>query len=270
MLVRILLLFMFVFLAACSSLHRDGPPDFPVDVSKIPDAVPKKEALSKYGNNVYEVNGHYYHILSSIKNFKQVGVASWYGRQFHSHRTSSGERYNMLAMTAAHKTLPLPTYVSVKNLQNGRKIIVKVNDRGPFAEGRILDLSYVAAKKLGMLGRGTAHVEIVAIDPTQIQVKKLPHSVPHQIYLARNQSNTHHPKIYLQMGAFHERLLAEQLQHKLNHLLSSPVMITRRSNNKTLYHVEIGPIHDVVTANRIRQKLRLAGLDKNVIQRKEG
>lgn len=160
-------LMMLTLLASCSTTRRDGPPDFYVDASRIPNPVPKPEPLAKYGNmSYYYVNGRRYNVMRSAKHFEQTGVASWYGTMFHSRRTSSGERYNMLAMTAAHKSLPLPTYVEVTNLRNHRKIIVKVNDRGPFASNRIIDLSYVAAKKLGMTGRGTTYVHIKAIDPT--------------------------------------------------------------------------------------------------------
>ncbi|MDX1902405.1 MAG: septal ring lytic transglycosylase RlpA family protein [Gammaproteobacteria bacterium] len=259
------LLLFIAFLSACSTMHHDGPPSFPVDASKISDAKPKVEPLSKYGNRNYEVYGQYYHVLSSSRHFKQRGIASWYGTQFDSHKTSSGERYNMLAMTAAHKTLPLPTYVRVTNLKNGRRIIVKVNDRGPFAPGRIIDLSYVAAKKLGMLAHGTAYVDIEAIDPTHYDSAKPIRDNHHPVWLA-SAKRTHHHVIYLQLGAFSQRHFAERLQKKLNHLLSSPVQITRRSNHHNLYHVEIGPIHDTVTANRIRKQLKMSGLDSHLIQ----
>jgi rare lipoprotein A len=162
------LLLAMVFLSSCSHVRRgDGPPNFYVDETKIPNAVPKVEPLAKYGNmRSYRVAGRRYYTMNSSKHYEAIGTASWYGTMFHAHRTSSGERYNMLSMTAAHKSLPLPTYVEVTNLKNKRKIIVKVNDRGPFKSNRLIDLSYVAAKKLGMLGRGTTTVKIKAIDPT--------------------------------------------------------------------------------------------------------
>jgi rare lipoprotein A len=155
-----------VLLSSCSTRNADGPPDFYVDETKIPNAVPKPEPLSKYGNlKSYVVLGRRYHTLSSSKHYEAIGLASWYGKKFHARRTSSGEPYNMLAMTAAHRALPLPTYVEVTNLSNQRKVIVKVNDRGPFATNRLIDLSYVAAKKLGMIGHGTALVKVRAINP---------------------------------------------------------------------------------------------------------
>lgn len=164
-----------MLLNGCSTVSRkDGPPPYPVDETKIPNAVPKKEALSKYGNyDTYHVFGKAYHTLKTAKNYEEQGTASWYGTKFHSVRTSSGERYNMLAMTAAHKTLPLPTYVQVTNLKNGKKVIVKVNDRGPFEGNRLIDLSYVAAKKLGMIGHGTALVDVKALDPDQFNKRML-------------------------------------------------------------------------------------------------
>lgn len=162
-----MLAMMAVLLSSCAMFrHKDGPPNYYVDVSKIPNAVPKVEPRSKYGNlATYKVFGRRYYTLKSSKGYEAVGTASWYGTQFHTLRTSSGERYNMLGMTAAHKTLPLPTYVEVTNLRNKRTVIVKVNDRGPFSANRLIDLSYVAAKKLGMIGHGTATVRVKAIDP---------------------------------------------------------------------------------------------------------
>jgi rare lipoprotein A len=132
----------------------------------IPDAVPKVEPLSRYGNpSYYEVFGKRYYVLSSSVAYLERGVASWYGPGFHQVRTSSGETYDMYAMTAAHKTLPLPAYVRVTNLENGKSVVVRVNDRGPFVGNRIIDLSYTAAARLDMLRNGTAMVEVRGIDP---------------------------------------------------------------------------------------------------------
>lgn len=165
-LIMMLALFFPLLLTSCSHVRRDGPPNFYVDETKIPNAVPKVEPRAKYGNmNAYNVFGKRYKVMKSSKNYSAVGVASWYGTMFHNRKTSSGERYDMLAMTAAHRSLPLPTYVRVTNLKNNREVIVKVNDRGPFSQNRLIDLSYVAAKKLGMLGKGTTRVRVTAIDP---------------------------------------------------------------------------------------------------------
>lgn len=159
-------------LFGCSSRSkRDAAPHHPPkNLDRVPDAVPKVEPLSKYGNrfknsNTYVTKRKRYSVMSSSKGYRARGLASWYGTKFHGRRTSSGEPYNMYAMTAAHRTLPLPTYAKVTNLDNGKSVIVKVNDRGPFHKNRIIDLSYVAAHKLGMLGRGTGNVQVESVDP---------------------------------------------------------------------------------------------------------
>jgi rare lipoprotein A len=141
----------------------------------VPDAVPRIEPRSAYGNPpFYDVFGVRYYVLPSFVGFRERGVASWYGPGFHEERTSTGEPYDMFGMTAAHKTLPLPAYVRVTNLQNGRSVVVRVNDRGPFVNNRIIDLSYTAAAKLDMLHNGTAMVEVAAIDPTAIPAAPTP------------------------------------------------------------------------------------------------
>ena len=252
-----------LFLNACSTYHKkDGPPNYYVDASKVPDAVPKSEPLSRIGNKpVYYVFGKKYHVMPSSRNYNEVGVASWYGTMFHEHHTSNGERYNMLAMTAAHKSLPLPTYVEVTNLRNNRKVIVKVNDRGPFEANRIIDLSYVAAKKLGMLGHGTATVRVKAIDPVQYANRGFTNPLS---FLFAHNSAPHHQiikadnaDIYLQVGAFKSRVYAERLQKKLRPMLSSPIYV---SEAKQLYHVKVGPLKDVAAANQITRRLRVYGL----------
>lgn len=152
-------------ITSCTTLHtQDSGPLFYVNEKKIPNAVPKAEPLSKIGNKSYQVHGKKYQILHSRKNYVAFGIASWYGSKFNNRFTANGERYDMLAMTAAHRTLPLPTYVKVTNLTNGKQVIVKVNDRGPFKYNRIIDLSYIAAKKLGIIKHGTALVKIQAFN----------------------------------------------------------------------------------------------------------
>jgi rare lipoprotein A len=159
-----------LFLPACNSTnmpckcaYNNGFSD--EDASNTPDAVPKSEAKSTYGNpKHYVVNGKHYNVLKNANGYNKVGYASWYGNQFHGHLTSSHEAYNMYSMTAASTTLPIPTYVKVTNLENGRSVVVKVNDRGPFRSDRIIDLSYAAAKKLGYSSKGTALVRVTAID----------------------------------------------------------------------------------------------------------
>lgn len=253
-----LLLSIAVLLNGCTTT-KDGPPPGYVDVSKIPNAYPKNDPRSKYGNMAcYRVNGHEYYVMNSAKNYEEQGVASWYGMKFHKRRTSSGERYNLYGMTAAHKTLPLPTYVEVTNLANHRKVIVKVNDRGPFAPNRILDLSYVAAKKLGMLGHGTAYVDVRAIDPTEA-VKRRALMAQNKVKSRHFASNNHSKTAtYLQVGAFKNRLHAENLKTQLMTQISSPIEITQAG--KRLYRVKIGPINDLATQGSITKKLRSIGL----------
>ena len=168
-----------VVLAACSSKPAkpippsgpspDGYPDsgsVPQAAHAMPDAVPVAEPRSRYGNpKTYEVMGERYFVLNSAAGYKEQGRASWYGTKFHGRRTSSGEPYDMYQMTAAHKTLPLPTYVRVTRKSNGRSVIVRVNDRGPFHTGRIIDLSYAAAARLDLLKEGSAEVVVEALEP---------------------------------------------------------------------------------------------------------
>lgn len=261
------LLFAFVILNGCSTLKstQDGPPPYDVDVSNIPDAKPRVEPLSKVGNlPYYHVFGKKYHTMSSSKNYRAVGTASWYGRKFHHHSTSSGEPYDMLAMTAAHKTLPLPTYVQVTNLTNGRKVIVKVNDRGPFEGNRLIDLSYAAAKKLGMLGHGTTKVSIVAIDP-----RKYDSNVQYQdpLYLATEKNKApaidhKNSAVYLQVAAFKNKSNAEKLRKQLSTKVPSPIYIT---NAKKLYRVQIGPIENKIHVSQINRTLRQMGLSSKTI-----
>lgn len=153
------------------SMTHDAAPaahEIPPEVDAIADAIPRAEPRSSSGNSpVYEVFGKTYRVLDAAKGFRERGTASWYGKKFHGHKTASGERYDMYQMTAAHKSLPLPSYVRVTRLDNGKSVVVRVNDRGPFHSGRVIDLSYAAAAKLGMLGTGSTPVEIVALDPLE-------------------------------------------------------------------------------------------------------
>lgn len=264
-----LLLFAMLLLTGCSHTPtKDGPPNYYVDESKIPNAVPKVEQLSKYGNmNHYTVFGRRYYVMRSSKNYEEQGVASWYGAKFHYHHTSSGERYNMLAMTAAHKTLPLPTYVQVTNLVNGRQVIVKVNDRGPFESNRLIDLSYVAAKKLGMLGHGTARVDVKAIDPRDAlrhpEMIALKH--PSKPETLENIASRIHEfdtaaanqTMYVQVGAFRNKFAAEKLKKRLTALMDTQVIINPAHH---LYRVKVGPFKDVASATRVGKRLKTLGL----------
>lgn len=147
----------------------DGPGDAPPEgLLEVPDAEPKVEPYSKRGNKPYTVFGKTYTPITDEKPFKQRGIGSWYGKKFHGQKTSSGEPYDMYKMTAAHPTLPIPSYARVTNLSNGRQVVVRVNDRGPFHAGRIIDLSYTAALKLGYLGKGSSELEVERLLPEDI------------------------------------------------------------------------------------------------------
>lgn len=240
------------------SIKQDRPPDdTSIDVSKIPDAVPRVEPKSRGGNKSrYEVFGKTYYVLPSSKGYKERGIASWYGKKFHGHKTSNGETYDMFAMTAAHKSLPLPTYVQVTNLKNGKKIVVRVNDRGPFHEGRIIDLSFVAAKKLGMLGGGVTRVEVEAIDP-----RTWNSSTRGVLAAAATTSDSSGKKRYLQVGAFSLLSSAEQATRELNGLFGNmPVRIVPlNKGDRTLYRVQLGPVSSGANLAEIVSKVEAAG-----------
>jgi len=252
-----------LFLTACApGIQRDGAPAAPVDVSSIPDAVPRDEPRSRYGNpEYYEVLGKRYYVLNSSKGFVERGVASWYGTKFHGKRTSSGESYDMNAMTAAHKTLPLPTYVEVVNLENRKSIVVRVNDRGPFHENRIIDLSYAAATKLGIIARGTGLVELHAIDPDHYTASKRDAPVRSDDNIA-----VAAPRFYIQVGAFGELMNAENLRAKLAVLGSQLVNISQAVvSGKTLYRVRIGPLDSIDNADQIVTRLGDIGIAEHQI-----
>ncbi len=245
-----------VSLTACGiSEERDGAPEESVDVSYIPDAVPKVEARSRYGNpKSYVVNGRRYYVMSRSGGYFKRGIASWYGTKFHGRRTSSGESYDMYAMTAAHRTLPIPTYVQVTNLRNGRKIIVRVNDRGPFHQNRIIDLSYAGAKKLGIAAKGTGLVEVRAIDP------RVPNEEPVKLRTASRSSDS--SNFYLQVGAFAELTNAERLKLQLAAMGESLVRISQAVvSGQTFYRVRIGPIMSVEAADSLVDTLAELGID---------
>ena len=242
---------------ATSSLVNDSAPKNPVDLTHVKEPVPKVEPKSKYGNpKKYTVLGNTYKTMDDNKNYSQTGIASWYGTKFHGRRTSSGEVYDMYEMTGAHKTLPLPTYAKVTNLDNNKSIIIKINDRGPFHENRIVDLSYAAASKLGVLAKGTARVHVVAIDPREHDLAKTkPHSDNNQYALNNPAEKTikqptpsrkvNKELVHIQLGAFKDRDYAEQLVKNVESVIQHPVTITtvnKQNLNKKLFKVQLGPI----------------------------
>ena len=254
---QLLPVLLFLVIPACSFLSdKDrAPRRGKVDASKIPDAVPKAEPKSKYGNMPsYEVFGKRYYVLDSSKGFKQKGIASWYGKKFHGRKTSSGEIYDMYAMTAAHKTLPLPTYLEVKNLKNGRKIVVRVNDRGPFHENRIVDLSHTAATKLGIIEKGTGLVEIRAINPGTYSRGGAP------VYTGSRASKNSSPDFYIQVGAFSDLGNAKKLKNKLAPLGQRVRISKTKVSRKTVFRVQVGPLNNIDVADDVVSQLRRLGV----------
>jgi rare lipoprotein A len=162
----------------------DGPePAPPADVMKVPDALPRHEPLSAWGNKPYTVFNVDYAPMASADGYHERGIASWYGKKFQGKPTSSREPYDMYAMTAAHKTLPLPSYVRVRNLENGREVVVRVNDRGPFLHNRLIDLSYAAAARLGILSKGTGLVEVSGVTAARPPAPETIEARPPQLFL---------------------------------------------------------------------------------------
>ncbi|SEP63113.1 rare lipoprotein A [Ectothiorhodospira magna] len=231
-----------------SPAEQDGAPHpsrIP-DLSRIPEPIPRAEPPSRYGNpESYVVFGRRYTTLNSAAGYRERGIASWYGTKFHGRRTSSGEPYDMFAMTAAHTSLPLPTYVRVTNLDNGRSVVVRVNDRGPFVDNRIIDLSYAAAHRIGMLERGTAPVEVKALTATTLSDRPAIGGAG---------------PVFFQVGAFSSRSNAEQLRRQLNTRLDRVSLAETRRADGTIYRVRVGPLTDIRSQQDTARVLESMGL----------
>lgn len=234
---------------------RDGPPPESRDVSAIPDAVPRWEPPSRYGNpQSYQVNGKSYRVLLNSGGYVERGIASWYGWKFHGRRTSAGEPYDVWGMTAAHRTLPIPCYAQVTNLLNGRRVVVRINDRGPFEDDRLIDLSYAAASKLGIVPTGTAPVEVRVV------------SVPSQRAVGEDIAPADGEPLYLQAGAFQAYANADRLRQRLREAHIQPVqIIPGRSGTSTLYRVRVGPIPDPSEVERCYQRVVGLGLPEPLL-----
>ena len=238
----------FMTLTACSFSSKDSAPKRDVNVANIPDAKPKIEPYSRGGNpSSYSVFGKTYHVMADGSNYVERGIASWYGTKFHGNKTSNGEVYDMYGMTAAHKSLPIPTYVQVTNLKNGKKVILRVNDRGPFHASRIIDLSYVAAKKLGITGTGTGFVEVRAINPRTWQQGKRQPSKGTSVAAGSFDS------LYIQAGAFSSQYNANKLKQQLNALFPNQSIQLAKDGQDQLFRVRVGPLATVGEADRVAQ-----------------
>ena len=254
-----------LLLAGCSSKSTVGtgdyPPPEPRDISGITDAVPRAEPYSRYGNpESYVVFGKRYYTRSDSKDYKERGIASWYGSKFHGRRTSSGEVYDLYKMTAAHRSLPLPTYARVTNLRNGRSIVVKINDRGPFHNNRIIDLSYVAAAKLGILEHGTGLVEVEAIDtsaPQPATTRMAEQAAP------ATSPATSETLMYLQVGAFSQRDNADRLRSRLQTANVGDIHVVEGNGSSgTFFRVRVGPLASVDEADRVANTLASEGISE--------
>lgn len=252
-------------------LAGDGPSaDAPTNLDAIPDAVPKAEPLHKYANRQYSALGKTYVPLQETGNYKERGIASWYGKKFHGQNTSIGEVYDMYAMTAAHPTLPIPSYARVTNVATGKSVIVRVNDRGPFLHDRIMDLSYVAAYKLGYLNNGSAEVEVesIAVDPNApvlaavepARVKVEPAviapvaSVAPTIPVATIGAAT--GKVYLQLGAFKAKQGAESFLAKMSDATSDSGKTLGLFEKSGLTRVHLGPYANAQEARKAATQLQ--------------
>lgn len=251
-------------LASCGGKSKtkdigDGPSYSGIRASDVADAVPKPEPLARYGNHSpYEVFGKKYTVMSSASGYREVGTASWYGSKFHGRRTSSGETYDMHLATAAHKTLPLPTYAEVTNLDNGQQVVVKINDRGPFKSNRIIDLSYGAALRLGMIGTGTARVEVRALDSSGRSSGTRTIAAGGAGSKSKAGTAQGHG-LFLQMGAFKKRSGAESLVHELRKDAMVPVSINKQGG----YHrVWLGPYLNEDQADAIILRAVELGFDR--------
>lgn len=260
----------------------DGPGDkVPEDIEAIPDAVPRVEPLHRFANNPYSVLGRDYVPLRDGKPYKARGIGSWYGRKFHGQKTSSGEPYDMYGMTAAHPTLPIPSYVRVTNPANGKSVVVRVNDRGPFHSGRLIDLSWTAAFKLGYIGEGSTVVEVesllpgqtlaaapaptvaadpIAADPIAAMGAAEPEPPLPQVQDARGH--------FLQLGAFGNRDNAEALRARLARELGNLAEKLVVQSAGKLFRVQLGPWPDAAAAQlaggRLRESFGMTGV---VVQR---
>jgi rare lipoprotein A len=245
-------------------LAGDGPGDNPpANIDAIPDAVPVAEPLHRYANRPYAALDKSYTPLTAPGNFKQRGIASWYGKKFHGQRTSSGEKYDMYLMTAAHPTLPIPSYARVTNVATQKSVLVRINDRGPFLHDRVIDLSYTAAHKLGITGNGSSEVEIESVTADNnvrpIARAEAVQSVPLEPEAPATGSApvaSTGGNVFLQLGAFSSREAAEKFLSQMRVKLGDAgrQLLLFSQNNKTRVH--IGPYASQAEARSSREGLR--------------
>jgi rare lipoprotein A len=242
-----------------SYLAGDGPgTDIPANLERIPNAVPHNEPLHRYANRPYTVMGKNYRPLTVTGSYKERGVASWYGKKFHGQRTSIGEVYDMYGMTAAHTTLPIPSYARVTNLANNKSVVVRVNDRGPFLHERVIDLSYTAAAKLGIIGKGQGQVEVESLSADDYAPAPLSPIYKEAIQVSPLPSDTAPAasgKAYLQLGAFSSQRGAEEFLSSMRAKLSDSGKALSLSHKNGMVKVRIGPYSSADTARATALKL---------------
>lgn len=305
--IRLSILCSAALLAACSAtpprqsiakpaivIDRDGAPPVPLDIANLPEPIPRDEPRARYGNHSpYTVFGERYSVLPDGRGYRERGLASWYGTKFHGRLTSTREPYDMYEFTAAHKTLPLPAYARVTNLENGRTLIVRINDRGPFHSSRIIDLSYAAAVRLGVHIKGTAMVEVETIDANSplpapdlrlaaadspgVSVAGLrdderaapimelaPPAVVAQVAERSALPLGHTPQMWLQLGAFGARENAEALRLRLLESGFQEATVATDSDNPAtlLYRVKLGPLASADVVDSLNARLALSGFEK--------
>lgn len=247
---RLFSLLMAVVLVACTvpadrAVSDRAPPD--IDPAAVPDAIPQAETITRAGNSSpYTVNGQSYRVLASARGYRERGIASWYGLKFHGRPTANGERFSVYGPTAAHRSLPIPTYVRVTNQDNGASMVLRVNDRGPFHSDRLIDLSYGAAVRLGFADQGTASVLVEAIDVPGMQDVR---------------SDVAGGYSRLQLGAFSTSTAADALAQRAGPVVSGSVTVeTTGDAQAPLFRVRAGPFADAQALKEAQARLRAAGL----------
>lgn len=243
------------------SISQDRAPTRIVDLASIPEIIPEPLNRTGAGNrSPYTVLGKSYEVMPTEEGYNERGVASWYGEKFHGHKTSNGEVFDMFLASAAHKSLPIPSFLRVTNLDNNRNIVVRVNDRGPFHGDRVIDLSYAAALKLGYADRGTARVQlesIVATGTSGDRAVRASNSVWNETLRVSSTGSK-----YVQVGAFSDLSAAQEVTSRVEEITSLPVFIrtVNTSNNKILHRVRVGPISDPGQIQRVRESVVAANL----------
>jgi rare lipoprotein A len=243
------------------SISQDRAPTRIVDLASIPEVIPEPLNRTGAGNrSPYTVLGKSYEVMPTEVGYNERGVASWYGEKFHGHKTSNGEVFDMFLASAAHKSLPIPSFLRVTNLDNNRSIVVRVNDRGPFHGDRVIDLSYAAAVKLGYADRGTARVQLESIIATGTfgdRVVRAANSGGNETLRVNSTDSK-----YLQVGAFSDLSAAQEVTSKVEEITSLPVFIwtVNTSSNKILHRVRVGPISDPGQIQRVSESVVAANL----------